>query len=174
MKNLYSWSGALGCLTFVIMGLLSPVSASAQNIVPVSVSVEIVEPLTTEKTSDLSFGTIVIDSDGGTVSFDADGNIQLTGGLSFLNSGSQPVQASFNISGRPGTGINIELPSEVILIHPDGHEMILDGITPNTDADPTLDAQGQIDFLLNGTLHVLQNQESGDYSGTFMVTVNYN
>ncbi|TVR85999.1 MAG: DUF4402 domain-containing protein [Saprospirales bacterium] len=174
MNNLCSWSTAIGGLAFLLLGLLGPISVSAQNTVSVNVSVEIVEPLTIEKTSDLSFGNILIDSDGGTVSFDADGNIQMTGGLTFLNSGSQPVQASFNISGRPGTGINIELPQEVILIHPDGHEIILDGITPNTDADPTLDADGKIDFLLNGTLHVLQNQESGDYSGTFIVTVNYN
>jgi len=174
MKLSYSWSGAFGSLALLLLSLFWHTPVSAQNTVPINVSVEIVEPLTVEKISDLSFGTIVIDSDGGTVSFDTDGNIQLTGGLTFLNSGSQPVQASFNISGRPGTGINIELPSEVILIHPDGHEMILDNLTTSADADPALDPQGQIDFLLNGTLNVLQNQESGDYSGTFMVTVSYN
>ncbi|TVR77804.1 MAG: DUF4402 domain-containing protein [Saprospirales bacterium] len=156
---------------FILSFVLGQINA--QNSVVVTATAEIVKPLSIEKLSDLSFGFILVDSDGGTATFDPDGNIVLTGGLVFINGGINPIQASFQISGRPETGINIELPQEVTLLHSDGYEMVLDNFYSDSGSNPVLDAQGKLDFILYSTLNVSSSQESGSYSASFPVIITY-
>jgi len=146
----------------------------AQNSAVASASVEIGKPLSINIMSELSFGNIVSSSSGGTVTFDSDGNIVLTGGLGKINSGTNPIQATFQISGRPETGINIEFPQEVILQHSDGFEMVIDNFYSDSGVNPTLDAQGKLDFMLYSTLNVNPAQESGSYEASFPVIITYN
>lgn len=79
--------------------------------------------------------------------------------------------ASFNVTGADNTSYTIDLPSTVNLANGNGVAMTVDGFNGSKESG-TL-ANGADTFDVGGTLNVAANQATGEYTGSFIVTVEY-
>jgi len=79
--------------------------------------------------------------------------------------------AEFKVSGEANNAYTIQLPSQIKISNGAGAAMVVDGFT-GSKAGGTLVA-GTDTFTVGGTLEVAANQASGEYTGTFVVAVEY-
>ncbi len=79
--------------------------------------------------------------------------------------------AKFNVSGAADASYTIDLPKSIEISNGAGANMSVDNFT-GSKSDGTLTA-GEDDFTVGGTLDVAANQATGEYKGTFVVTVEY-
>ncbi|HEU4651687.1 MAG TPA: DUF4402 domain-containing protein [Croceibacterium sp.] len=166
-------SGSSGAAT---SGFLVSVPAGSMNGVA---HANVLHPLGLEKTSDLSFGSVVRPSSGsGTVTLDPnDASLDVTGTGAAPLTSPAPALAEYTVSGEGGQtfSIDINLGSEVEMTGPGTL-----AVTLATDADPApvLDGsagdEGFYQFRVGGTFPFSHDSPVGAYSGTFLVTVNYN
>ena len=80
--------------------------------------------------------------------------------------------ASFDVTGTDGATYAITLPGAAN-ISSGGNDMQVNGFTSSVGATGTLTG-GAETFTVGGTLNVGINQAPGNYSGTFVMTVDYN
>jgi hypothetical protein len=80
--------------------------------------------------------------------------------------------AAFKVSGAEDASYTIELPSEIAIVNGNGTKMAVTKFTGSKSAGKLV--SGQDDFTVGGTLDVEAKQESGEYTGTFVVAVEYN
>jgi hypothetical protein len=131
---------------------------------------KIVAPLQIENVTALYFGTIapsLTQADGVLVA--PDGSKECGPALSCLSD--DHTAAAFQVSGADGQAYTIALPTETTIRNTDGDEMVIENFS-GSKANGTL-ASGQDDFTVGGYLNVAANQPEGDYTGTFVVTVEY-
>lgn len=136
-----------------------------------SASATVVAPVTLVKTADLLFGSVAPSSfTSGTVTvYPTGGRISSNVVLSLTNSGNP---ASFYLTGNPGAGFSIDLPSSIILTGP-GNSMQLTTFTSSPSSIGSFNASGNATINVGGTLTVGANQAAGVYSGSFSITVDY-
>ncbi|MEQ3747275.1 MAG: DUF4402 domain-containing protein [Henriciella sp.] len=79
--------------------------------------------------------------------------------------------AAFDVAGEADYSYAITLPSSVNISNGSGGTMAVNNFT-GSKASGTLTA-GADDFTVGGTLTVAANQASGEYTGTFAITVEY-
>ena len=79
--------------------------------------------------------------------------------------------ALFNVSGEADFSYTIELPNSVSISNGAGGTMTVDEFS-GSKASGTLSA-GTDSFTVGGKLSVAANQATGEYTGTFTVSVNY-
>ena len=141
-----------------------------------SVGARIIAPITIKNTASMEFGnlletgseyTVVLDTGGTTT-----GDYRPTGLAGTIQS------AGFNVTGESGATYTITLPaSSVILDNGEtgpGNEMTLNDFTSSKTGDTGTLNSGTDSFTVGASLTVNAEQNSGDYKGTFTVTVNYN
>jgi hypothetical protein len=115
-----------------------------------------------------------------------------TGGVATVNTiqtsgnGGSPVElATFQVIGEPGYTFQVTVPSGPVNVLPSvslnglgAIKMTLSAFTTNLASNAGAIGTGPVAgyryFAVGATLMVNQNQASGDYNGTFSVTVNYN
>ena len=131
----------------------------------------VVAPVTLVKTADLLFGSVAPASfASGTVTVDpTGGRISSNVVLSSMNLGSP---ASFYLTGNPGAGFSINLPSSITLTGP-GNSMQLTTFTSSPASIGSFNVSGNATINVGGTLTVGANQAGGVYSGSFSITVDY-
>lgn len=132
-----------------------------------SAKATILAPVVMTKISDLSFGKIAAGQTASTISIGT--NSQVICGIGLTCLGSQTA-ARFNISGTPGEAVTISLDPTVTLTDGGSNSM-----TAQLKASATamfLTAAPKA-LVVGGVLNVGANQPSGNYSGTFNVTVDY-
>lgn len=131
---------------------------------------KIIAPLQISNSTALYFGTIapsVTESD--TVLVSPQG--AKTCGVELTCMTDDHTAAEFRVTGEADASYTIALPTQIQLSNGAGMNMTVNDFT-GSKANGTLVA-GQDDFTVGGTLEVGANQSSGEYTGTFIVTVEY-
>lgn len=133
-----------------------------------SASATVLTPLSVSETTAMSFGdvggdaidatTIVLTTAGGTSSSDG------------AYVGGTPAAAAFTVSGAASQAYVLTLPGSITLTSG------TDTVTVDTLTDTStgaLDVAGSETFSVGGTLNLGANQASGNYTGSYTVTVAY-
>jgi hypothetical protein len=128
---------------------------------------KILRQITLTKTSDLQYATIISGATASTVAVSTAGGVTCGAGLTCTGT---TAAGSFDVAGTSGAVVLVGGDASVTLNGSLGGSMTstLTYSAPNI----TLGATGG-SFQIGGTLSVGANQASGDYSGTFNVTANY-
>lgn len=142
-------------------------TATATIVTPISIS------HVTGTDTELSFGNIIADADGGTVVITPAGGRTLNGLTSPSITGTISA-ASFTVTGVDGATYAISLPGNHT-INSGGNSMVVDTFTSNPSGTGTLTG-GTEALTVGATLNVGLAQPAGTYTnaGGFAVTVNYN
>ncbi|HZG33423.1 MAG TPA: DUF4402 domain-containing protein [Sphingopyxis sp.] len=128
---------------------------------------KILRQITLTNTSDLQYATVISGATASTVAVSTTGAATCGAGLTCTGTTSA---ANFNIAGTNGAVVLVGGDSSVTLNGSLGGTMTSSLSYSATSV--TLGATGG-SFQVGGTLSVGANQASGDYSGTFNVTANY-
>ncbi|MGB3846889.1 MAG: DUF4402 domain-containing protein [Sphingopyxis sp.] len=128
---------------------------------------KILRQITLTNTSDLQYATVISGATASTVAVSTAGAATCGAGLTCTGTTSA---ANFNIAGTNGAVVLVGGDSSVTLNGSLGGTMTSSLSYSATSV--TLGATGG-SFQVGGTLSVGANQASGDYSGTFNVTANY-
>lgn len=128
---------------------------------------KILRQITLTNTSDLQYATIISGATASTVAVSTGGTRTCGGSLTCTGTA---TSANFNVAGTDGAVVLVGGDSSVTLNGSLGGTMT----STLTYSAPTitLGSTGG-SFQVGGTLSVGANQASGDYSGTFNVTANY-
>lgn len=148
-----------------VSSTVASVGADARIIAPIS--------LGNDGSNRLNFGTISRSSASGSVTVSPDGVRTSSGGATVLAS-SLFSAAPFSVTGEKSATFSVSLPGNdvVVLTRVDGTEtMEVTGFTHNSNL--ILSNTGSATFHIGATLNLDADQVSGDYHGSFSVTVNY-
>ncbi|MBS0362848.1 MAG: DUF4402 domain-containing protein [Proteobacteria bacterium] len=134
----------------------------------------VIRSIAVSKTSDLSFGRVERPVAGsGSVSIDAVTGLRTLTNAVGLDSPS-PTRATFNITGEGGQAFTVTVPPTFTMSGPQA----LTVTTSNSSAAPVLSgnlgSQGSFVFGVGATAPLSSTTPSGDYTGSFTVTVAYN
>lgn len=131
----------------------------------------VITPIAISNTADLAFGNFAA-STGGTVVIDAAGSRTKTGAV-VLSAANAGAAASFDVTGQADATYAISLPSSATITS-GANNMTVDTFTSSPSATGTLSAGGAQTVSVGATLTVASAQATGDYTGTFSVSVEYN
>ena len=168
-------------LLFTIAGLvilaITTSTVNAQNptaSASADASANIIVPIAITKVDgmDLKFGNIIADADGGTVAISTTGAPTLTGINAPTNVTGERQQAQFTVTGFSGASYAITLPSSTEL-DSDGNKMTVNNFVSDPNGTGVLTGGTQT-INVGATLNVGAAQASGEYTGSFEVTVVYN
>lgn len=125
-------------------------------------------------TQALAFGAFVAGA-GGSVVIAPSGARSASGGVVLVSSNAGAA-AQFTVSGDPNFTYAITLPANgtVTLGDGAGHSMSVSNFTSSPSLTGQLSGGGSQQLSVGATLNVGNNQPTGAYSGSFIVTVNYN
>ncbi|WP_455208049.1 DUF4402 domain-containing protein [Kaarinaea lacus] len=137
-----------------------------------TINVSVTRSLSITNISSLEFGSISVSSTAGTVVIGTDGMRFSTGGATINPSGTY-TPARFYIEGKPNANFSIKLPNIVQLRDGYGNTISVDNFNA-TVGSGTLDANGILEFKVGGQINLDPNQNTGEYSGTMVVELNYN
>ena len=150
-------------------------SASAAASATATATAEILQSLTLTADTALNFGQIAANT-GGTVKIFGDSTVAQTGTVVWTGT---RAPAGFTVTGTKGVSVLVTLPTAASTLYLGGVVTSPDKMTLDQfDADPTggfqLDAvTGKAKFNVGGRLTVGSAQTAGLYSGTFVVSVEY-
>jgi hypothetical protein len=131
-------------------------------------SAQIQQAISITEDTAMDFGTIAVDTSGGTVTIDSAGSVSGPAGYTFSGS---PAAGTFTASGDASTAVTISFTAGS-LTGP-GTAMTLNNFTHDAGGSPATDGTGDLTFNVGADLAVNASQASGAYSGTYTVTVNY-
>ncbi|WP_455221878.1 DUF4402 domain-containing protein [Kaarinaea lacus] len=155
----------------LITSLLSiPVAGFAASAVS-TINVSVTHSLSITNISALEFGSVSVSSTAGTVVIDTDGMRFSTGGVT-VNPGGSYTPARFYIEGKPNANFSIKLPNEIQLRDGYGNTISVNNFNTSIESG-TLDANGILEFQVGGQINLDPNQNTGEYSGTMVVELNY-
>lgn len=156
--------------SLLITSLLSPAVGLGASAVS-TISVSVTRSLSITNISTLEFGSVSVSSTAGTVVIDTDGMRFSTGGVMVDPSGSY-TPARFYIEGKPNANFSIKLPNRVELRDGFGNTISVDNFNTSVESG-ALDANGVLEFKVGGQINLDPNQNTGEYSGTMVVELNY-
>jgi hypothetical protein len=167
MKKILAFSIVLFAFTAGAFAQSATATATATIVTPLSIT------HVTGTDTELSFGNIIADADGGTVVISPAGAQTLTG----LTAPSIPgtiSAASFTVTGMDGATYAITLPGSHT-ISSGGNNMTVDNFSSNPSGTGTLTGGTQA-LSVGARLTVGSAQAAGTYTNAagFTVTVNYN
>lgn len=135
----------------------------------------VVEPAGVTAIEDLRFGAIMQPATAGTVTVGADDSISATGGAIVGITTPQPGSRGagrFTITGDANRMFRVSEPNK-LLISNGAATMTVDKLTSNLNGRGQLDANGRYELRMVGRLKIDANQPTGNYTGTYEVTVIY-
>ncbi len=154
-------------ITFILFALITG-SAFAQGdaSATANAAADIVSPINISAEQDLNFGKVA-NNTAGSVIVNPDGTIS---GLAQIGS-TTPTPAQFDVTAASGYSYTITLPTTVELT---SGTNTIEVDTFKHDAGTTITGTGSIQTVgVGATLDVVANQPTGNYTGTFNVTVTY-
>ncbi|MEH6757257.1 MAG: DUF4402 domain-containing protein [Parasphingorhabdus sp.] len=169
----------IGCLLALLIGMTSAPAVFAQTATANGRAVTI-GPLSVVNTALLEFGNIIPSATPGSVTIDTrNGNRTRTGGVTLASGGAG--RGTFIIYGGPNQIVEISIPGTMTVRHTNGtHTMNIDRMAIgngnrnfNTFVRGFLGTLGIYQLTVGGRLNVNGNQQAGQYSGTFTMTVDY-
>lgn len=127
-----------------------------------------------QNTQSLAFGSFVAGV-GGTVAVDTNDMRSANGDVMLIPSSSGQA-AKFTVTGDPNATYTIELPAnDFVKLTGPGADMVINDFTSTpSEAGGQLSAGGSQTLSVGAALQVGGGQTAGQYSGSFMVIVNYN
>jgi hypothetical protein len=140
----------------------------------------VIQPISLVKGTDLAFGALVRPTLGSNVvTVDpSSGQRSISGAGDGTLAPSQPSsKATYSVSGEGGTAFSITVPSSFTMTRAGGAETLpvtLSASTLSGALSGSLGAAGSANFSVGGSLPMSSATVSGDYTGTFDVTVGYN
>lgn len=139
----------------------------------------IFRPIVLEKNSDLSFGTVVRPTAGsGTVVIDPlTGDRTITGQGALLGGATPPSRAAFTVTGEGGQTLSITVPPTLVMTRSGGAETITVDLSPSAvggTLSSALANEGTLNFGVGAEVPISNTTASGEYTGAFTVTVQYN
>lgn len=164
-------------VVMIFVFLAIPAMAQTSDNEDSDASATIIDGIAIIKSTDLQFGSILPSSNAGYIKLITNGD-QVDYSNIIAVSGSNPTQASFQITGQSTAAYTVTLPDNVTLLHTGGlYNMYADEFnyttTNNGTGSPALDAEGHDGLDVGAKLHVGANQNAGLYIGSFSVTVAY-
>ncbi len=158
----------IAALSLAITGATSGIANAATT--SASMTLDIGTAFSIVKTSDLTFGSILLPGTNGTLVIAPDGTASATGGV--LAPGTGASAAGFSVTGPAGNAYTITLPASSIIT--DGvTNLTVDAYTHDAGTTPTLDGAGEAAFNVGATVNVTAIATVGTYSGTFEVIADY-
>ena len=172
MKNLKVITLAIAILGFSAASFAQS-TASVNNS---SVGATIHKPITLSNTTALNFGGVVSSAGGGTVVLDAATSARTATGVTIPEGLKGTVAAGlFTVGGHNGAAYSIAIPSTPVIITLSAGKTMTVGTFTSTKTSGTISATNGTDtFSVGATLTVGANQDPGVYTGTYIVTVQYN
>jgi hypothetical protein len=145
--------------------LLFAASASAQS-ETANASAEILVALTLDETAALDYGRIASSATAGTAVVTQGGAKSCTGGATCVGTA---TAGEFDVTGAPSETVDVTVPANYTLTSG------LNSMTAVPDAPATvaLGLLGTATFNVGGTLTVAASQASGNYAGTYTISVAY-
>lgn len=175
----FALRGVAACALLMATAVAAP--AHAQQTAQGQAEAILLRPLSFFKVNDLDFGDIIPSATAGTVTLEPDGSRSRTGGVTLAGNGGEP--ARFAGLGSLNRQVNIALGSNTIFITGPGTRMRVRTFTIGSTPTAVLSTAptrfritaplGNYNFPVGATLEVGANQASGDYSGTFTITLDY-
>lgn len=161
-------------LTGVILMALNAINVNAQNTDDANalVSATILQHLQVNKTTDLAFGGIITDEDGGTVVIAANSSGSATYNGLPTQLPATTTAAFFTATGQADATFAIDLPTSITLT--DGtNTMTVDDFMSSVGIAGVQLTSGSREFYVGATLNIGSAQPAGVYNGNFDVTVTY-
>lgn len=122
------------------------------------------------ETQQLNFGTLYLQSGAaGVASLNVSGALNLTNAAT--QNGGLVQTGSFAASGTPNTAVSISFQDGVL--NGNGSAMSITNLTHDAGTTPALNALGLIRFNVGADLEIGEDQPTGQYSGTYQVTIDY-
>lgn len=142
-------------------------------------STRIIQPIALTKTTDLAFGSVVRPTSGtNTVAIDqATGARSLSGGGNAAAAPSTTSRAAYSVAGEGAQTFSITVPATFNMTRVSGSEILAVTLTSTATSGTlsgTLGSAGAATFGVGGSFPVATTTVSGNYTGTFDVTVAYN
>jgi len=163
---------ALSAIFFAVV-LTSNVFAQNTATASANATARVMTPITiAAETNGLQFGTFSSSNAAGTVSIAATeaGTRSATGGVTLSSVLGTSGSAQYTVTGETGALFSVTLPSSIV-IKSGANEMEVYDFSSN--ATTTLTGGTQT-FYVGATIQVDAAQPTGDYTGTYNVTVTYN
>lgn len=155
-------------LTATLCGLTVPCAQA--NTATGQAHAEIVRSIELSETQAMNFGKIALNGGAADiVKLNTNGSISSSSAN--LISGSTVQNAIFSTNGSPNSVVSVSF--EDGFLTGAGSAISLKNFTHNAGATPTLSGAGILTFAVGADLHINENQDTGAYSGTYQVTVNY-
>lgn len=160
------------------LALAAPVYAQASASVATTGSTKIVAPISITKVTDLAFGTIVKSSDANTNTVTVNqttGNRTITGTGTGTLVTSTATRAAYTVSGEGAQTFSVSVPATVTLVNGANNIIVTLTTTGATGTlSGTIGSTGTASVGVGGTFTLSSAQITGDYTGSFTVTVAYN
>lgn len=136
-----------------------------------SATATIITPIAINKTSDMNFGNVAVNTNPGTVVLTPASGRSTTGGCSL--SGGTVTAAAFTVTGVAGVNFTITLPASVTIT--DGSTNMTVDAFSSSPVSPAVLAGGTVNLTVGATLNVNGSQAPNIYTtaAPFTVTVNY-
>lgn len=154
----------------------APTSASTSATGTASV----VQPITLVKNTDLAFGSLVRPSLGSnTVTIDPASGARTISGTGDASPGSALAasRATYSVAGEGGATFTVTVPTSFTMARVGGNETLPVSLTASALSGAlsgSIGSSGSANFSIGGSLPLSSTTVSGDYTGTFDVTVGYN
>jgi hypothetical protein len=135
----------------------------------------IIRSIAIAKTSDLVFGRIAKPATGpGTVTIDPTSGLRTTSGAVGLDTPT-PTRAAFNVTGEGGQAFTITIPATFLMTGPAPMTVTTSSSASSSPIlSGSLGSSGAFTFGVGGSTSVDATTPTGDYTGSFTVTVAYN
>lgn len=146
--------------------------AHAQTTTPGTARTTTLAPLSVVNTSDLDFGRLIAGPTAGTASINPITGVRTTSG-GVIAAGGTPQPATFLATGVINRAYILALGTPTLLTNGTGGTMVLAPLSLDGPNIRLFGTGGVATIRVGGQLNVGANQQPGNYSGTFTLTVIY-
>lgn len=169
MKKLAVLFASMFIFAIAVQNLNAQATSATDN---AAATARIITPITLNNTQGLAFGNIASSSALGTVTI-SPANVRTSAGGVTPSAIGTFNNAIFVAGGEPNATYTITLPTSVTVTS-GANNMTVTGWTSNPSGNGLLSGIGEQTINVGATLNVAANQATGDYSGSFDVTIAYN
>lgn len=169
---------AVSAIFLAATTLATPAFAQATGSVDTTGTTTIIRPVTIEQTSALAFGTIVRPSTGSsTISIGTGSDAaSKTGGAVLLRGTTS--RARYTLRGEGAETVSVSMPASFNMTRSGSSEILAVALTRNPSGAVTLGStlgnEGTASLDVGGSFTVADTTATGNYAGTFTVSVSYN
>lgn len=145
--------------------------AQSANSASTTAKAKILKPMTVEKTTDLNFGTVIVNG-AGSVSVPADAAGVAACGTNLTCQTGTSSSGRFTVSGTKNEDFLVTMPTTVSMTGP-GTAIAVALVNNATANKAKLSNSGSYTLNVGGSFSVPADQVGGDYTGTYTVAVSY-